>query len=146
MGKFQPISEAEIEKRKKFLVETIGLSADCVESMQKTTNALCDLKKAQRRIENFKTLGFDSPLELIENNPTLINRKDNTVSRRFKLVQTWMRRFSRKINVHKLFDRRPQLWSVGKDKLAVIFLLAAEISSGVTPERICNLITLNLED
>jgi hypothetical protein len=138
--------EDVIKERRIALIEDIGLSKKCVDMMQKTTRTLCDPQKAKRRIKNLRNLGFDLPIDLIESNPTLINRKVSTVDRRFRMVQLWMETFNKKVDIHELFYRRPQLWSVGGNKLLIIFLLCTKINGGVTPERICNLITLNLED
>ena len=146
MSKFQSLSREEYKQRKGFLINEIGLSPECVTSIGKMSSSLCSVKKALNRLKNLQDLGFDPAIDFIENDPTLIVRRSGTVQERFFIAKNWMECFDGSVDIHELFRTRPQLWSVGRDKFHVVFLLVKKIKGGVTPERICNIITVNLEN
>lgn len=137
---------AVIQKRKQHLMQELGLSQKCIRSLHKTTHALCDRTKADLCIKNLRSLGFNDPLELIERNPTLLSRKVETIRARFYMLRVWMPIFDRSVDLYAILSARPQLWSVSKKKLLTILLLLLNVRKEVTPKRICNIITLNLEN
>lgn len=145
MNQFK-ITEADILERKAFLIDTIGLSQMCVQKMRKITNALCCSEKVEQRIENLKSLGFSDPVTFLEVNPHMIFRTRKTVTKHFWLARAWLVLFDRDIDIHALLQSRSQLWSVSENKLIVVSLLAAHCLEGISPGRVCDLITLNLEN
>jgi hypothetical protein len=138
-----PLSIEEIKFRQQGLVNEIGLSESVIEKFQKITKNLCDVTRAQRRIQNLKDLGFDVE-NFVVSNPKILIRKSVTVRRKFKIVRAWFLKLGIDEDLYKLFEARPQLWSVSPRKLHIICLLAINME-GVTAGRICNMVTLNLE-
>lgn len=141
----QPLPQSQIDKRQHQLIDDIGLSSHCVDALRGNTRSLCSPTKAERRIVNLDKLGFDARV-FVEINPTILHRKRATVTERFSIITKWFKSIDINVDVIELLLHRPQLWSVGKKKLVTIYLLSGHIHAGVTPERICNLITINLED
>jgi len=148
MAKFfihQPLPAGEVAMRENLLVNQLGLSEECIAAFKKHTPHLCDFTKAQQRVDNLNKLGFRGK-EIIERNPSLLSRKTDTVSYKFYKVQAWFGSIDPDIDMHKLFVQRAQLWSVGEKKFFICCSLACIIGRGVTVGRLCNLLTLSVED
>ncbi len=141
----QPLSQSRINERQRQLIDDIGLSSQCVDVLRDSTRSLCSPTKVERRMNNLDELGFDARA-FVEINPTILHRKRTTVIERFFVITSWFKSIDVNADVIGLLLYRPQLWSVGEKKLTTLFLLSRSIQSGVTPTRICNMITINLED
>ncbi len=139
----KPLPQKEIEKRKKFLKKNI--SDKCVGRFAKIDKNLCPIDKMQRRLDNLYELGFDAK-KLAEKNPTILRRTRMNVRLRFFYIGATFGKFDPETDIKHFFMTRPQLWSVGANKLNVIVELTKTVSRNVTPGRFCNIITLNLED
>lgn len=141
----EPLSLGTIDARRSALIDQIGLSEEGVSTFEKHTSNLCDLDKAQRRMKNLCELGFDSKM-IVTKNPVILSRKRATVSDKFYKVQAWLSIIDPTINIHKLLVQRVNLWSVGEKKFFIGCSLACIIGRGVTVGRLCNLLTLSVED
>lgn len=141
----QPLSQNRIDERQRQLIDDIGLSSQCVDALRDGTRSLCSPTKVERRMHNLDEIGFDART-FVEINPTILHRKRATVTERVSTITDWFKGIDVNADVIELLLYRPQLWSVGRQKLMTIFLLSNYINTGVTPERICNMITINLED
>ncbi len=141
----EPLTKNKIDLRREGLI-VLGISMKCIDSISRCTkNNLLEPNTVKLRMENLSALGFDIEA-FIETDPSILMRKKATVKTRFNILSKWFKKIDKTVDVHELLMTRTQLWSVGRHKLQIIWLLANSIQNNVIPGRICNMATQNLEN
>lgn len=133
-------------EREDYLVDEMGLHSASLQYLKRIAPRLCDGESAKRRILNLYELGFSDPIALINYNPTLIMRRRATISEKVQLWTSWLRRHQLSESVNALSFKYPQMYTASITKLRVIFAISDVVKTNVTASRMCNMITLNVED
>jgi hypothetical protein len=132
--------------REKFLVDEVGLLSSSMRYLKMTAPRLCDEQSVKRRIAHLRELGFTDPIALINYNPTLIMRKRKNVGEKVHLWDTWLKKHQLQESVHTLSFKYPQMYSVSIKKLRFMFAISDTVAENITASRMCNMITLNVDD
>lgn len=129
-----------------YLIDELGLLPGSVRYLEKYAPTLCDLVTAQRRYDHLARLGFVDPRAFINNNPFVIMRSCENVAEKFHLWKDAIAQFDLQVDIYQLLDERVQILSASSQKARMIFLLAKHVAHDVNADRLCNIVTLNLED
>ncbi|MFA5985916.1 MAG: hypothetical protein WC819_01035 [Parcubacteria group bacterium] len=140
------VSKEEIEDRRMYLIDELGISPGSVRYLEKYAPTLCDLVTVQKRYDHLVRLGFADPCAFINNNPFIIMRSCENVAEKFHLWKDAIAQFDPHVDIYQLLDERLQILSASSRKARVIFLLAKHLARDVNADRLCNIVTLNLED
>lgn len=135
-----------VREREEFLVDDVGILSTSLQYLKRIAPRLCDGETAKRRITHLHKLGFSDPIALVNYNPTLIMRKSASVAEKFQLWTAWLKRHRLPESANALSFKYPQMYTVSATKLCVIFAVSDAVNKNVTASRMCNAITLNLED
>lgn len=138
------LNEGEVECRQKGL-RALGLSDHAITALRKRAKQLCDVQKARARIANLAQIGFVDPMDIVESQPYVLMRSEDEVTARINFWKSWCRIVEPNISIYAISRCRAQIFSAAIEKVHIIFLIS-QFVKGTTISRICNVVTLNIEN
>lgn len=138
------LPEGEVERRRQGLL-ALGISKHAVNALHKRYKKLCDHEKARARIDNLARIGFPDPISIVESQPHILLRTEEDVCTKIEVWKKWCHTIDRNVSIYEICRCRPQIFSAMSQKVHVVFLVAQHTTES-TIQRICNMVTLNIEN
>ena len=138
------LPEGELDRRIAGMRD-LGLSDETITALQNNVPKLCPPEKAYARMQNLTAVGFDA-LQFVSAQPFVLIRSEKEVCAKVRCWQKWCADINADVSIHLLSQCRTQIFSAMIEKVNIVFMIAQCIKKNVTVERICNVVTLNMEN